>query len=1362
MKDSNFSTTCISTNASQILQSVTASNVVDVVRRLRRNLELESLVGRQHGEQEDDESSSQWIRSSTKVGECVTLDAIKSGIRYQKITGDAWLKAIQAPKEASEQKPVDLFVLLMIHDMANQKKAVTTLIHRRVKAACITAGLIETVFGVHGRALRDYTKPLLSISESLMRSATNGAREVASELYGQVFKHFESYEQQEVVGALVTHVGSGNPEEVDAAISLLDRLVCAHPEEMDQFYIFLKGMLDYIDNLGVHHIRILFHMLSFLITHGESPDSKSDDLHIFVRKMLTKNTLHDKRIGVIGATMMIQAIAEKSQREGGGKDDGGSVATAVKRAAAAAVSSAGAANNMDDGDGEGTCIGQSMNLLRLIRDQVLGDGETEAALSGSDAGNVFAAGLVYDELASTVSSGNLNEELISWIQEEITGRFQELYLADLGEALPDELHHHEIVPKALFSLDDDEDGEIVVNFLPAMLEPQRGSILSMVCMCPLFRLLQKCESQASGGDLEEIDALLGCAVYAVPKTSIAEFKDLSSETKDSVCSSLFFLINWFREVVNTFAGQEDPEMQIKVLQRLEHIADSEEDLRKCLKLHPTFQPFPALFETDVKLSVAKRKRSKGPGGSGGAGSKQASGNLDDDEGDELDGGGGGGGKKVKKEKGKGRVTKKGGAAVETEKAGADADSAVGGDADADADADGDGDEEEGDGKASTKKGSNTKRKAGSAAKPKRKRKTKTKTKATEEGEGGSVARTGDDDDDDGDGDDGDDVDYDVDDDESGGGSKTKKKTAGKSPQEPAALAFLPVLDMEAHLSHFRELELDVFQVLGREVVMDKLDTMNKTEVDQQSTFELPTEATLLLLRDLRRKLQRGLHPPKSTPWGTTKHSQTAGFALLLAKDAAEVASWSLEMIPRLCKLLETTVSNFSGIIDEHDGMNDVSMFVDEEKAPVWAETFDLLLRVFQLIISWRGFGRSTAKEAMLNSGLAAIASRLGDDDDDDDDDGEETEAAADGAATSLATRCNKAFQYFHAQGDFIPTAEVFETYLQLLGTLWDIADAEGTHSDGIATKIAGACDGALKRGWSVDEKKPIKPNLLQSILTAFLKYSKSPLMSVSAIVKTGMQELVESAKTSASDDGVKGGSKEKSTALSSKTFATLTKSTFPCYHRTVLAKLVEIVSNGHMHESLNLLTETHFERDMEIMVTDNLGKMEHCFANFKFLLECVRHESLQNRSILIPTFRLGAKFVDAFQKKCMPLLEAQFRQHSSEIVALLKTVQQATRSLQRLCSHFKDEKRDEKLTSFVPALKRSLETLVFRTKAMLVNNNCRDAIIIGNLKNKDFSKGQIVSSQVPLTANTEDEDEDEDEDMGSDVGSDLNAEDGEA
>jgi Fanconi anemia group D2 protein len=187
-----------------VLQSVTAKNAVAVVSKLRTNLELESLVGASHSVQEEEESLSQWMKTSAKVGECITLDAIKSGIRFQKITGDAWLKAINQPKSADGQKAVDLFVLLMIYDMANQKKTVTAFIHRRVKAQCINAQLIQAVFAVHGRALREYVKPLLSIAESLMRaSAVPGAREVASELYGQIFKHFAEYEQQEVVGALV-------------------------------------------------------------------------------------------------------------------------------------------------------------------------------------------------------------------------------------------------------------------------------------------------------------------------------------------------------------------------------------------------------------------------------------------------------------------------------------------------------------------------------------------------------------------------------------------------------------------------------------------------------------------------------------------------------------------------------------------------------------------------------------------------------------------------------------------------------------------------------------------------------------------------------------------------------------------------------------------------------------------------------------------------------------------------------------------------------------------------------------------------------------------------------------------------------
>lgn len=46
--------------------------------------------------------------------------------------------------------------------------------------------------------------------------------------------------------------------------------------------------------------------------------------------------------------------------------------------------------------------------------------------------------------------------------------------------------------------------------------------------------------------------------------------------------------------------------------------------------------------------------------------------------------------------------------------------------------------------------------------------------------------------------------------------------------------------------------------------------------------------------------------------------------------------------------------------------------------------------------------------------------------------------------------------------------------------------------------------------------------------------------------------------------------------------------------------------------------------------------------------------------------------------------------------------------------------QDTKLTKHVPLLKKTLELLVCRVKAMLVLNNCREAFWLGNLKNRDL------------------------------------------
>jgi Fanconi anemia group D2 protein len=67
-----------------------------------------------------------------------------------------------------------------------------------------------------------------------------------------------------------------------------------------------------------------------------------------------------------------------------------------------------------------------------------------------------------------------------------------------------------------------------------------------------------------------VDGLLGCSV-AMPKDManlINDFPELNRDEQIFVLDSLFYCINWFREIVNAFSFLCDPEMQIKVILKI--------------------------------------------------------------------------------------------------------------------------------------------------------------------------------------------------------------------------------------------------------------------------------------------------------------------------------------------------------------------------------------------------------------------------------------------------------------------------------------------------------------------------------------------------------------------------------------------------------------------------------------------------------------------------------------------------------------------------------------------------------------------------------------------------------------------------
>ena len=57
---------------------------------------------------------------------------------------------------------------------------------------------------------------------------------------------------------------------------------------------------------------------------------------------------------------------------------------------------------------------------------------------------------------------------------------------------------------------------------------------------------------------------------------------MSQKEKEFLCDNLFFSLNWFREVINAFATQTDPEMKAKVITRLHNVTELQAVLEKCL------------------------------------------------------------------------------------------------------------------------------------------------------------------------------------------------------------------------------------------------------------------------------------------------------------------------------------------------------------------------------------------------------------------------------------------------------------------------------------------------------------------------------------------------------------------------------------------------------------------------------------------------------------------------------------------------------------------------------------------------------------------------------------------------------------
>ncbi|XP_064012720.1 Fanconi anemia group D2 protein [Pogoniulus pusillus] len=566
-----------------ILHNIKAADAVEVISDLRRNLDLSSCVlplqilSSQKKLKSQVQASSSMSQVTTSQN-CVKLifDVIKLAVRFQKDISEAWIKAIENSTSVSDHKVLDLIVLLLIHSTnTKSKKHIEKVLRNKIRLGCMPEQLMQNAFQNHSMVIKDFFPSILALAQTFLCSAHPAIVSFGSRMYKQAFAAFDSYCQQEVVTALVTHVCSGSETEVDISLDVLRDLVTLHTALLMRYATFVKTILDSTQKLNPCQIRKLFYVLSTLaFSQRQEASYIQDDMHMVIRKWLSSTVPNHKQMAIIGAVTMVGSMALK-RNEGDG--------SSLERPQL---------NSEHDG--------QLSTLLDLV------------GFCCEQAPEVLA--LYYDELANLIEKqkGNLDLQLLEEFGKSLVENFPGDFVVDLSPTVDGSF----VFPvKSLYNLDEEESqGAIAINLLPlvsqsephgatAEMSNQSKRVVSPMCLSPCFRLLRLYTGEQNSGSLEEIDALLGCPLYLTDLEVEGKLDSLSKQEREFLCSLLFYALNWFREVVNAFCQQQDAEMKGKVLTRLQNITELQTVLGKCLAATPGYVPPPATFDSEAMEAV---------------------------------------------------------------------------------------------------------------------------------------------------------------------------------------------------------------------------------------------------------------------------------------------------------------------------------------------------------------------------------------------------------------------------------------------------------------------------------------------------------------------------------------------------------------------------------------------------------------------------------------------------------------------------------------------------------------------------------------------------------------------------------------
>lgn len=533
-------------------------------------------------------SSSVAQAQEVATSQVLTATAIRNSMVSSKVIGNSWLKAISLCKVHTDHKPVDFILLLIAYSTSEEKqRQVENLIRKQIKLNILKEELLEDVFKKFKPILKEYLRHLIDLSNSLLKTKVDPAVEsFASYMYSLMFAELE--ECCPTIVAELLQLGLDSKQCVMGILLVLNNVASKDMSLLKPQSVQMLTLLDRMDDMPLDEVRAVMNLLCGLAYSYENSVIR-DDLHMIIRKELGSSNPRIKIQGILAGIHAVKYLMVANSED---DDQTREMPDDV---------SYGSVTHLSEGD-----LREAAQIIELI------------SRSTRQFPDMIA--FFYDELSKVIFSATfINKNFLSWLTDAVTNDLQQNFIVDSIEV--DRIGEIKLTMQYCLNADSEMDEVIAINI--ASMTIVSNSEVYIGILPPLFQLVQTLHFKQHEGNLSSIDALLGCPVV-MPKFDIDMIEDMDSVAISNILDCLVHCINWFRELLNAFATQDDDDLKTKTLKRVLQIEELETFVKEILiKTKISYKPPVCTFNVNkytgeqlerkpVKVQTVKQKVTKKP------------------------------------------------------------------------------------------------------------------------------------------------------------------------------------------------------------------------------------------------------------------------------------------------------------------------------------------------------------------------------------------------------------------------------------------------------------------------------------------------------------------------------------------------------------------------------------------------------------------------------------------------------------------------------------------------------------------------------------------------------------------------------